>query len=53
MTVPMHSYWVAVVVNLLFVVLAYGVSLRRPQRTAGLAGLTVWTIQREGKTSLV
>jgi SSS family solute:Na+ symporter len=53
MTVPMHSYWVAVVVNLLFVVLAYGLSLRRPRRTADLSGLTVWTMQRKGETRFV
>ena len=38
-----HSYWVSLLVNSLFVVLAYGLSLilRRPR--ANLEGLTIWT----------
>ena len=38
-----HSYWVGAAVNLLFVVVAYGVSLFRRQPNRSLAGLTVWT----------
>ncbi|QDU97971.1 sodium:solute symporter [Lignipirellula cremea] len=46
LTLEIHSYWVGILVNLLFVVVAYGVSLFRRQ-TKDLRGLTVWTM--EGK----
>ncbi len=42
--VPLHSYWVGAVVNLVFVALAYGISWLRPARGRDLAGLTVWTM---------
>jgi Na+/proline symporter len=42
--VPLHSYWVGAVVNLVFVALAYGISWLRPARPRDLAGLTVWTM---------
>ncbi len=38
-----HSYWVGGVVNLLFMVLAYAISLMRKPSTRNLQGLTVWT----------
>ncbi|HTI50622.1 MAG TPA: hypothetical protein VL475_06720, partial [Planctomycetaceae bacterium] len=40
--VGIHEYWVTILVNLLFVTIAYAVSLCRPPQTR-LAGLTVWT----------
>lgn len=40
----LHSYWVGAVVNLAFIVVAYGVSLLRPRSTRDLTGLTVWTM---------
>ena len=44
-SVNVHSYWVGVIVNLAFVVVAYSVSLfRRPPER--LSGLTVWTLER-------
>jgi solute:Na+ symporter, SSS family len=44
-TVPVHSYWVGIIVNLTFVVVAYGVSLfRGPGKE--LKGLTVWSMER-------
>jgi len=43
LTIPVHSYWVGIIVNLAFVVLAYGVSLfRRPAKD--LKGLTIWSM---------
>jgi SSS family solute:Na+ symporter len=42
-----HSYWVGFLVNLAFVVLAYGISLLRPVRRLAPAGLTVWTMRPE------
>lgn len=38
-----HNYWVTILVNLLFVAVALGVSLFRPKPTANLEKLTVWT----------
>jgi SSS family solute:Na+ symporter len=44
-TVPVHSYWVGIIVNLAFVVVAYSVSLfRGPGKE--LKGLTVWSMER-------
>ncbi len=45
MTFKMHSYLVGVVVNIAFVVVAYGVSLFRTNRR-DLTGLTVWTLEK-------
>ncbi len=42
---PVHSYLVGIVVNLAFVVIAYGVSLFRGTAEE-LPGLTVWSIER-------
>jgi hypothetical protein len=41
-----HAYWVGVLVNLLFVIVAYGISLFRRQRGKNLEGLTVWTLAK-------
>lgn len=38
-----HSYWVGAVVNLVFMALAYGLSLLRRSPPRDLTGLTVWT----------
>ncbi len=45
-TPAVHSYWTGALVNVAFIVLAYGISLvrRAPQRN--LEGLTVWTMRR-------
>ena len=44
-TVRVHSYWVGIIVNLAFVVIAYTVSLfRGPGKE--LKGLTVWSMER-------
>lgn len=43
-TIPIHSYWVGIAVNLAFVVIAYGLSLASPMQA--LPGLTVWTMEK-------
>ena len=42
--IGLHSYWVGALVNLFFVVLAYGISLLRRVPPQPLVGLTVWTM---------
>jgi SSS family solute:Na+ symporter len=42
--IGLHSYWVGAVVNLLFIVLAYAISLWRRVPPQKLEGLTVWTM---------
>ncbi|MFT5466093.1 MAG: SSS family solute:Na+ symporter [Verrucomicrobiales bacterium] len=45
-TLPIHAYWVGILVNLAFVIIAIVVSrFRKPQ--ADLDGLTVWTLRKE------
>ncbi len=44
-TPPLHNYWVAIVVNLVFVAVALGLSRFRPQ-DKDLDGLTIWTIKK-------
>ena len=43
--IGLHSYWVGAVVNILFVVLAYGISLWRRVPPQKLEGLTIWTMK--------
>lgn len=45
-----HSYWVGVLVNLVFVSVAYGVGWFRPHAPNTLHGLTVWT--SKGRTGI-
>lgn len=42
-----HSYWVGAVVNVVFMALAYGISVFRRSPPRDLAGLTVWTMDRK------
>ena len=49
--VPVHSYWVGAVVNLVFVSVAYGISLFRGSTPRNLTGLTVWTSERRSTES--
>lgn len=44
-TVTIHSYWVGIIVNLTFVVVAWGVSLFRGPPDRKLEGLTVWSLK--------
>lgn len=47
LTLPVHSYWVGVLVNLVFIGVAYGLSLLRGAPPGELRGLTIWTINPE------
>lgn len=42
-TCPIHKFWIGPVVNVTFLVVAYGASWRRHRKKQSLAGLTVWT----------
>ena len=42
-SVNIHSYWVGILVNIVFVLLAYGTSLILRRTPGHLRGLTVWT----------
>ncbi len=44
-----HSYWTTVLVNGVFMVLAYGISLVRRAPSRDLTGLTVWTLGAKRK----
>jgi hypothetical protein len=44
--IGVHSYWVGAVVNVVFMALAYGLSLLRGSAPRDLTGLTVWTMAR-------
>lgn len=46
-TIPVHSYWTGILVNLAFLVIAGGVALISGDRGKELRGLTVWTLDRE------
>ena len=41
-----HSYWVGALVNLFFIIIAYGLSLIRSRSELDLTGLTVWTLKK-------
>ena len=43
MTVPIHTYWTGLLVNLAFLILAGGVALFRGRNQKDLSDLTVWT----------
>ncbi len=47
---PVHSYWVGILVNTVFVFVALAISLCRHQ-PRDLTGLTVWTMPKEEKQS--
>lgn len=47
LTPGVHSYWVGPLVNLFFLVVAYGLSLIRGRGDHPLQQLTVWTLNRE------
>jgi SSS family solute:Na+ symporter len=42
--VGVHAYWVGILVNVIFAVLAYGLSMVWPTGPRELDGLTVWTL---------
>jgi SSS family solute:Na+ symporter len=41
-----HSYWIGPLVNLVFIILAYGLSLLRGAPIRPQPGLTVWTTEK-------
>lgn len=43
LSLKVHSYYISILVNVLFVVCAYGISLVRGRPPQNLQGLTVWT----------
>ena len=43
LTIAVHGYWVAILVNLLFMAVAYPLSFWLRERPRDLTGLTVWT----------
>ncbi len=45
--ISMHAYWVSVVVNACFMVVAYSVSLIWGKQQKNLDGLTVWTVGKK------
>lgn len=47
--IGVHSYWVGAVVNLVFMGVAYGISLVRTAPQRDLTGLTVWTMAPQAK----
>ena len=46
-TLPVHSYWTGILVNLAFLFIAGGVALIGGGNSKDLRGLTVWTLNRE------
>jgi len=42
-TLGVHSYWVGAIVNVAFVLVAYGFSFVRREQARNLEGLTIWT----------
>ena len=49
MILSIHSYWVGALVNGLFILLAYGMSIFRKNENLELNGLTVWTMKQSMK----
>ncbi|MDC0937016.1 hypothetical protein OAS39_12075 [Pirellulales bacterium] len=42
-TLPVHKFWIAPLVNITFIVVAYPMGWLQKKRRDSLAGLTVWT----------
>ncbi|MCC5932333.1 MAG: sodium:solute symporter [Cyclobacteriaceae bacterium] len=50
MILPIHSYWVAALVNVTFILVAYTMAIiRKPKKQPHLQGLTVWTLSKKAK----
>ena len=47
LTLPVHSYWVGALVNLLFILLAFAIVLIRRTPPSEFEGLTVWSMPKE------
>lgn len=42
---PVHKFWIGPLVNVVFMVVAYGAGCLRPRKLDQLAGLTIWTME--------
>ena len=49
MQLPVHEYWVNILVNACFMVVAYGLSALWHHQKKNLSGLTLWTAERTGQ----
>ena len=51
-SIGLHKYWVGPLVNVAFMIVAFGIGLTRPASSAANKGLTIWTMnsQQEGVT---
>ncbi|PHS10136.1 MAG: sodium:solute symporter [Blastopirellula sp.] len=50
-TFPLNELWVGAIINLLFIVVAYGASFLLPSTSEDLSGLTVWTFRKSSDES--
>ena len=46
LTLPIHSYWTGILVNMAFLLIAGWVAICRGRNPKNLGGLTVWTMQK-------
>jgi SSS family solute:Na+ symporter len=46
LAIPVHKFWIGPLVNVVFMVVAYGAGCLRPRKLDQLAGLTIWTLER-------
>jgi SSS family solute:Na+ symporter len=51
--IPLHSYWVGAVVNVVLVIVAYAIARIWPETPRDLTGLTVWTPDRSDPATSV
>ncbi len=43
--IPVHKFWIGPMVNVVFMVVAYGTGCLRQRKVEDLAGLTIWTME--------
>jgi len=46
LAIPVHKFWIGPLVNVVFMVVAYGTGCFRQHNLDQLAGLTIWTLER-------
>ncbi len=51
LTINVHAYWVGMLVNAAFIVVAYGISVIRRRPQPSLEGLTVWTMRKPSESA--
>ena len=49
LSLPIHSYWTGILVNLAFIIIAGIVAVIGTHNRKDLSGLTVWTLKKEAK----